>query len=74
MRTYLQQIEELQKSHPELARELSSYTNLEKILRFLEEKQFALAQMDVVAQDEFSHDVIIPFHGSEGMFLVFGVT
>jgi len=47
--------------------------SLEKALRYLESKNFPLQWMDVVAQDEFSHDVIVPFP-EEQRFLVLGVT
>ena len=56
-----------------IIRELEEKTSLEKALRYLEKKRFPLHLMEVIAQDEFSHDVVIPFLG-EGSFLTLGVT
>lgn len=47
--------------------------SLEKALRYLKTKRFPLHLMEVIAQDEFSHDVIIPFLGEQS-FLALGVT
>lgn len=53
--------------------ELNEMKSLEKALRYLESKDFPLKLMEVIAQDEFSHDVVIPFPGSQS-FLALGVT
>lgn len=45
----------------EVIAEIRTLKNLDKALRYLEKEQFPLHQMDVVAQDEFSHDVLVPF-------------
>ena len=57
----------------QLIHDISAITNLEKAFRFLQQKNFPLQLMDLVAQDEFSHDVILPLPDST-KFLVIGVT
>jgi hypothetical protein len=47
--------------HSALIAELQALKNLDRALRHLEKEKFPLHQMDVVAQDEFSHDVLLPF-------------
>lgn len=59
--------------HDCLVKELLAKGTLDKAIRFLENKRFPLSMMDVVAQDEFSHDVIVPFIGLQE-YLVLGVT
>ena len=56
-----------------LANEMLQMKSLDKALRYLETKGFQLRLMDVIAQDEFSHDVILPFPESH-RFLAIGVT
>ena len=40
---------------------LRALNTLERALRVLEAQGFPLNRMEVVAQDEFSHDVLVPF-------------
>ena len=54
--------------------ELLNLKNLEKALRFLEAQQFPLDRMEVIAQDEFSHDVVVPYPENSPNFLAIGVT
>jgi hypothetical protein len=44
-----------------LVAEIEALKNLDRSMRYLEQHKFPLHLMDVVAQDEFSHDVLIPF-------------
>ncbi|MFN8657339.1 MAG: hypothetical protein U0105_13440 [Candidatus Obscuribacterales bacterium] len=44
-----------------LLESLRELNTLERALRVLESQGFPLNRMDVVAQDEFSHDVLVPF-------------
>lgn len=59
--------------HETLIAELREIKSLEKALRYLESMNFPLRHMEVIAQDEFSHDVVIPFPESQ-QFLALGVT
>ena len=59
--------------HEDLVSELNAQKSLEKALRYLESKGFPLQQMEVIAQDEFSHDVVVPFPGLHN-FIALGVT
>ena len=52
---------ETKMQYSEVIAEIRTLKNLDKALRYLEKEQFPLHQMDVVAQDEFSHDVLVPF-------------
>ncbi len=51
--------------------ELDSLTSLEKILAWMQAHQLPLEQIDVVAQDEFCHDLFVPW---QGQWLIFGLT
>ncbi|MBZ0185257.1 MAG: hypothetical protein K8F91_03320 [Candidatus Obscuribacterales bacterium] len=59
--------------HKELLESLNQAGNLDRAFRCLEQADFCLAQMDVLAQDEFSHDVIVPVPDSV-LYLVLAVT
>ncbi|MFN8552507.1 MAG: hypothetical protein U0103_13615 [Candidatus Obscuribacterales bacterium] len=72
--SYRDGIEVLRAAFPELASALSACTNLDRAIRYLSTNQaFLLSAMDVIAQDEFTHDVLIPFAQSE-KYLVLGST
>jgi hypothetical protein len=60
-------------THENLIADLNAQKSLEKALRYLESNGFPLQQMEVIAQDEFSHDVVVPFPGLQN-FLALGVT
>lgn len=57
----------------EIVSQLQNIKCLDKALRYLETKDFSLAQMELVAQDEFSLDIILPIP-KEQTFLTLGVT
>lgn len=57
----------------EIISDLQNIKSLDKALRYLESKAFQLAQMELVAQDEFSLDIVLPIPG-EKTFLAIGVT
>jgi hypothetical protein len=56
-------------NQPKLIADLQTLRNLDRALRYLEREQFP----DVVAQDEFSHDILVPFAAPPHV-LVLGVT
>ena len=61
------------RQHPDLADELAGFNSLAHVLRWMERRGLALASIDVVTQDEFSHDVLVPLDGGN-LHLAFGVT
>jgi hypothetical protein len=58
---------------PDLAREVAAFNTLENVLAWMKERGLPLGIMDVITQDEFTHDVLVPL-GSDGRTIVFGVT
>jgi hypothetical protein len=59
--------------HPDLADELARFNTLENVLRWMPKRGLSLATIDVVTQDEFSHDVLVPLEDGK-LHLAFGVT
>jgi hypothetical protein len=51
--------------------DLANLTSLEKILTWMQANQLPLDQLDLIAQDEFCHDLFVPW---QGRWLVFGLT
>jgi hypothetical protein len=58
---------------PDLAGEVAGFNTLENVLAWMRRRGLPLGRMDVVTQDEFSHDVLIPL-GNGGQHIVFGIT
>ncbi len=44
---------------------LSATSTLDAAFRKLKEWKFPLAKMEPIAQDEFSHDIVIPFRDNK---------
>jgi hypothetical protein len=65
-------VHEASKKHPEIGG-LSGCANLDRAFRHLASVGFILAEMEIVAQDEFTLDVLLPFTGQD-KFLILGVT
>jgi len=53
--------------------QLHDLTSLEKILVWMAANRLNVACLDLIAQDEFSYDLIMPLPEDE-QFVVFGVT
>jgi hypothetical protein len=70
---YGAQVAALAGTYPDLASELSTLLNLEYALGWIRRRGLSLAALDLVAQDEFSHDLLIPL-AAGGPWIVFGVT
>lgn len=51
--------------------DLAPLTSLEKILVWMKEQSLDLGVIDLIAQDEFSHDLLVPV---AGRYAVFGLT
>ncbi|MDZ4833223.1 MAG: hypothetical protein SGJ27_05415 [Candidatus Melainabacteria bacterium] len=65
-------VKEIGKAHPELSG-LARCNNLDNAFRFLTSLRFSIGEMDIVSQDEFTLDIILPFPG-EKLYLILGVT
>jgi hypothetical protein len=70
---YQDYIQKMVAQDPALAEELANFYTLENVLRWREKRKIPLETFDVIFQDEYSHDFIIPL-GPEGRSLVFGIT
>jgi hypothetical protein len=64
---------ELKTSHQALAERIGSFTSLEHVLNWLKAEDYPLRQLDMITQDEFCHDLLVPAPKSSE-FLVFGMT
>lgn len=73
MQDYTEGIVALRSSQADLAEDLAGFHTLENVLHWMKEKELPLASLDVIFQDEYSHDVLIPL-GDERGWLVFGIT
>jgi hypothetical protein len=60
-------------SCPELAAELAPFHGLGNVLEWMKRLGLSLDAIELVTQDEFSHDVLIPW-GPSGQVVAFGVT
>jgi hypothetical protein len=60
-------------NRPELADRNAGFTSLEHVLNWLTGDNYALHQIDMITQDEFCHDLLIPLLDT-GNILVFGMT
>lgn len=69
---YPDDVERLRQSGFGAATLLAGMTTLEHILNWLQREQRSLATLDMVAQDEYCHDLLLPW--SERERLVFGMT
>jgi len=63
----------LKETDPQLAGELSSFTTLEHVLNWMKGRRLDLASLDMVTQDEYCHDPLVPLP-VEKEWLVFAMT
>jgi hypothetical protein len=71
MSEYSEELGPVQRSNPALATEIANFRTLEHILDWMKQNGHAFADLDMVTQDEFCHDLLMPI-GSD--WLVFGMT
>ena len=71
--TYPDDLKALRSADAQLADELSSIASLEKLLPWLQRNGIPLDQLDLVTQDEYTHDLIVPLV-PRGNWLVLGMT
>ena len=62
---------EMQASRSDLADRLAGFRTLEHVLDWLKAEDYPLGSLDMVTQDEYSHDLLLPV-GPD--WLVFGMT
>jgi len=55
-------------SRDELTREFLEQPNLERLLAWLQARGVPLAGLEMVTQDEYSHDLLIPVPGGPEWF------
>ena len=70
---YADSLAQLRAAEPELAAELAGFHTLEKLLGWFTARGLPVARLDLVAQDEYSHDLLIPL-GDGGRWLSFAMT
>jgi hypothetical protein len=71
---FAKDIEQLSTRHPDLAGHLRGLSTLEDVFRWLRRSDApAIGSVDTVAQDEFSHDLLLELT-STNQFLVLGAT
>ena len=70
---YQDHVTRLRADEPELAGQLAAFTNRRHVLEWMDEKGLSLQDVDVVAQDEFSHDFVFRCR-NEGKYLIFGMS
>jgi hypothetical protein len=63
----------LRSTHPELASELGSFRGLGKVMEWMATRGVPLAAAEIIQQDEFSLDFVIPL-GVQAAYLAFGIT
>jgi hypothetical protein len=68
---YAQDITEVRTSRPDLADRIAGFRTLEHVLDCLKADGHPLGTLDMVTQDEYCHDLLVPV---EPDWLVFGMT
>ncbi len=69
---YRDYISQLRTRDPNLASALAEFTSLEQVLSWMQAAGLPLANIDVLAQDEYSHELLVPLQDSR--WLAFGMT
>jgi hypothetical protein len=70
---YADYVHLLSEDDPELAREIAAFHTMESVLKWMDRRGLAVAAIDLLQQDEYNHDVLIPLE-APGRHLVFGIT
>jgi hypothetical protein len=69
--SYAHYLTEVRRTHPDLAERMGGCRTLEQVLDWIRRDGHSFAALDMVTQDEFCHDLMMPL-GSD--WLVFGMT
>jgi hypothetical protein len=72
MRDYIEQLAEFQLLEPALGSEVARLKNLEGILRWAPDAGISFAGIDLIQQDEYSYDLLLPM--KDFRWMVFGIT
>jgi hypothetical protein len=72
-REYGDDIKLMRHSDPILAGELEKLVSLQGVFDWMKRRNLPLSSIDVVTQDEYSHDFLVPL-GLDGRCLAFGIT
>ena len=70
---YLDHVRQMGEFDPQLAAELSGLRTLEHVMAWERFRRVNLATVDLVTQDEYSHDFLVPLPG-ESRWLSFAMT
>src|SRR5262245_56706913 len=70
---YAEYVRALRDVDAELAGVVETFHNLENILDWMQARRLSLGTIDVIQQDEYNHDLLIPLEPAGG-YLVFGMT
>lgn len=72
MPEYEESVERLRATHPQLAADLVPIVTLQRLLGWMSELGVNLARIDLIQQDEFCFDMLVPW-GVAGEWLDFGM-
>ena len=72
MEHYSDYLPTLEKVRPELVRQIRGFVTLEHVLDWLKRENLPLQSLDMITQDEYCHDLLIPLPDSA--WLVFSMT
>jgi len=70
---YLDYVETLANTEPQLAQDIAHFNTLENVMAWMRRHDLPLGSIDLVTQDEFTHDFLVPL-GNTDRYLVFGIT
>jgi hypothetical protein len=70
--SYDDHVQALGTTHPSVAETVRPFSSIRHVLDWMQEVCLPLASLDMVTQDEFSHDALIPL--PTGECLSFGMT
>ena len=70
---YCKDIGALGLQRPGLAAELAPFRTIESVMEWMKKRRISLANVDIIFQDEYSHDFLIPIE-PDAQYLAFGVT
>jgi hypothetical protein len=70
---YQDYVEQLARTDPELAGNIAGFHTLERVMEWMRKHDLPLGSIDLVTQDEFTHDFLVPL-AQENRYLVFGIT
>lgn len=73
MKEYADYVAALGEVEPALASELAGLRSLQSVFAWMTRRRLALGTVDVVTQDEYCHDFLVPL-GPDGRHVVFGIT